>query len=365
MGCSSSRSVPTDTSAHPRVNYVDELDRSRGIEESRMRRSVRGHSNSHGAPRISLTGRMVSNPSSGMRTSVETSAPAHVLDITSLVRRYERNGRSNVSENEINQLQNDLDTLERLFQTLLGQSVAAQLAENFSAAQLIDTDIQHDGCPPASDSAIDNLTCITVSESDLVDECNRECCICFFPHSVGDTDIARLPCGHIFHKPCISEWLEKKCTCPLCRYEIRTDNEMYEIDRIERMRARKIRVRSHELERMSTADLQQLTATNEADHDTLLDLLRSSANIEILETPPIHLDDDEREGEGVSNHGDESTDDHDPIEEQDSKMPAQDYRSEIDLVGEHAGQEKEKIMQPTIHAIHAQSIASGLVTPNL
>lgn len=111
----------------------------------------------------------------------------------------------------------------------------------------------------------------SVSENDLADECNRECCICFFKHLVGDTGIARLPTRHIFvHKPCISEWLSKQCTSPLCRYEIRTDIEMYEIERIERMRARKIRARSLEIRKMSTTDLQHLTATSEVDHDILL-----------------------------------------------------------------------------------------------
>ena len=45
---------------------------------------------------------------------------------------------------------------------------------------------------------------------------------------------------------------------------------MYEIERIERMRARKIRARSLEIRKMSTTDLQHLTATSEVDHDILL-----------------------------------------------------------------------------------------------
>ena len=50
------------------------------------------------------------------------------------------------------------------------------------------------------------------------------------------------------------------------------------------MSSRKIRIRSNEIYRMSTTDLQQLTNNNtEADHDTLVRILRSSVNIEVYE----------------------------------------------------------------------------------
>mmetsp|Transcript_22189 Transcript_22189/g.33800 ORF Transcript_22189/g.33800 Transcript_22189/m.33800 type:complete len:367 (-) Transcript_22189:173-1273(-) len=198
-------------------------------------------------------------------TPTNASQTTQIIDLTSIARRYNRNNGhdSAAADEELRQLQSDLETLERLFQSLLGQSFAAQLVRNMESTHGINFGMMQNengefgSCPPAAVDAIENLTCIEVTSDDLVDEFNRECCICFFQHEVGDT-VARLPCGHIFHKPCITEWLEKKCTCPICRYEIQTDNQYYEVDRIERMRSRRIRLREHELDRMSLKELQDL-----------------------------------------------------------------------------------------------------------
>ena len=111
--------------------------------------------------------------------------------------------------------------------------------------------------PPASTKSIRQLPIVSVTPQDLVDENNRECCICFEPHSIGDK-VCRLPCAHIFHVHCIHAWLEKHCTCPICRYEIPTDNYAYEKGRKERMRGIKPRYAKYELERFSGRELKQL-----------------------------------------------------------------------------------------------------------
>jgi len=88
-----------------------------------------------------------------------------------------------------------------------------------------------------------------------VDENNRECCICLEDNKL-DGMVVRLPCAHIFHEACIHDWLlYHSCTCPVCRYELPTDDAGYEAGRKERMKLRKPRYAMHELKRMKVTDL--------------------------------------------------------------------------------------------------------------
>jgi len=42
-----------------------------------------------------------------------------------------------------------------------------------------------------------------------------------------DDNIRLMPCGHIYHESCIFQWLKDNNTCPVCRYELETDDEEY------------------------------------------------------------------------------------------------------------------------------------------
>ena len=90
------------------------------------------------------------------------------------------------------------------------------------------------GPPPASEQSIRRLPTVVVIREDFLDETNRHCSICFEENLVGDR-VARLPCGHLYHRNCIIDWLKVRCTCPICRYELPTAEPDYEEGRIERM----------------------------------------------------------------------------------------------------------------------------------
>ncbi|KAL0682389.1 hypothetical protein Bca4012_049236 [Brassica carinata] len=46
-----------------------------------------------------------------------------------------------------------------------------------------------------------------------------ECSICLIEFKKGDT-ISTLPCAHIYHKECISHWLEENKSCCVCKAEV-------------------------------------------------------------------------------------------------------------------------------------------------
>lgn len=51
-----------------------------------------------------------------------------------------------------------------------------------------------------------------ILQEDALEE--RECAIC--QEEMAQTKVVSLPCGHLFHKECIREWLGRKATCPTC-----------------------------------------------------------------------------------------------------------------------------------------------------
>eukprot|EP00041_Stephanoeca_diplocostata_P019421 m.419124 g.419124 ORF g.419124 m.419124 type:complete len:360 (-) comp21300_c0_seq2:2057-3136(-) len=47
-----------------------------------------------------------------------------------------------------------------------------------------------------------------------------QCTICLGSISEENHRIIRLDCSHMFHRACITPWLEQRTTCPVCRYDI-------------------------------------------------------------------------------------------------------------------------------------------------
>ncbi|KAI8541791.1 hypothetical protein RHMOL_Rhmol08G0089300 [Rhododendron molle] len=82
------------------------------------------------------------------------------------------------------------------------------------------------GSPPASKAVLDNLPCLVLREEDLQENC-AVCAVCKDEALVGEK-MTRLPCCHLYHWDCIVPWLHIRNTCPVCRYELPTDDLDYE-----------------------------------------------------------------------------------------------------------------------------------------
>ncbi|KAL7135986.1 hypothetical protein ABFS83_10G000800 [Erythranthe nasuta] len=89
---------------------------------------------------------------------------------------------------------------------------------------LAESESSRRGAPPASLSFISNIRCMTINEEKLD---NMVCAICKETFSVGIV-VNELPCFHMYHPCCILPWLSARNTCPLCRYELPTDDKDYE-----------------------------------------------------------------------------------------------------------------------------------------
>ena len=43
-----------------------------------------------------------------------------------------------------------------------------------------------------------------------------------------------LPCKHYFHEECLMPWLNQHDSCPICRFELKTDDPDYEKMKLQR-----------------------------------------------------------------------------------------------------------------------------------
>ncbi|KAM7516658.1 hypothetical protein LguiA_006241 [Lonicera macranthoides] len=80
--------------------------------------------------------------------------------------------------------------------------------------------------PPAAKSVVENLPSVVLTEEDLKGN-NVLCAVCR-DEIVMEEKVASLPCCHHYHGDCIVRWLRARNTCPICRFELPTDDDNYE-----------------------------------------------------------------------------------------------------------------------------------------
>lgn len=92
--------------------------------------------------------------------------------------------------------------------------------------RLAEVDDSRRGAPPAALSFVNSLPHVIISEEHEKQDA-LACAICKDFLSVG-TVVNQLPCSHLYHPSCILPWLTARNSCPLCRYELPTDDKDYE-----------------------------------------------------------------------------------------------------------------------------------------
>jgi len=146
--------------------------------------------------------------------------------------------------------------------------------------------------PPASAKAKASLPSVTVTDHDIKENQNDSCTICLGQLAFGTAAI-RIPCGHLFHQHCIFDWLKIGNACPVCRYELATDDAEYERHRVQRMSDRKLRLRMTDLQTKSVHEIIRLAEHLEIaisgcyDKSELIKRIAASPLVEITDAEEV------------------------------------------------------------------------------
>ncbi|XP_043715834.1 uncharacterized protein LOC122664182 [Telopea speciosissima] len=98
--------------------------------------------------------------------------------------------------------------------------------------QFTETESALKGGPPAAKSVVESLASIFLTQDDVKNS-NILCAVCKDEIST-EEEAKRLPCSHHYHGDCIIPWLNIRNTCPVCRFELPTDDPDYEQRRTRR-----------------------------------------------------------------------------------------------------------------------------------
>jgi len=152
----------------------------------------------------------------------------------------------------------DDQDFQTLFADMFSRTATGQGAAFFGAA-FQPQEEQEPRQPATAQACLRAMPAVKVTGNDIEAE-NDECIICFDKLAVGDSAL-RIPCGHLFHEDCVRKWLEGSNQCPVCRYELPTDDAAFESGRRERMVNRRPRLRVKDLSVKGVRELRHL-----ADH---------------------------------------------------------------------------------------------------
>jgi E3 ubiquitin-protein ligase RNF115/126 len=102
---------------------------------------------------------------------------------------------------------------------------------NDGLEQILNHIMQNDpnnyGTPPASKQEVEKLEKTVISEENSTEFKEKDCSVCRENYKIDEKTI-KMPCNHVFHEDCLMPWLKQHNSCPVCRFELKTDDVMYE-----------------------------------------------------------------------------------------------------------------------------------------
>ena len=181
-----------------------------------------------------------------LNTEDETD-PSHPVHFEPYVLNSATNSENNISNNNNNATNSDLNNLnelierrnqlndrlvrrERLLNLLQDFMIIRNINNNFDNIlnQIFINDTNKYGNPPASKDAVNKLRKININEEKMKEfGVENSCAVCKDEFIIGEECIL-MPCEHHFHENCLVPWLKERNSCPVCRYELPTDDKDFE-----------------------------------------------------------------------------------------------------------------------------------------
>ncbi|KAF0917511.1 hypothetical protein E2562_020621 [Oryza meyeriana var. granulata] len=87
--------------------------------------------------------------------------------------------------------------------------------------RLGDGDAGRQGTLPTKKEAVEAIPTVEVT---AVDDSAAACAVCLQDYAAGERAM-EMPCRHRFHGKCIVPWLEMHSSCPVCRFQLPTDDD--------------------------------------------------------------------------------------------------------------------------------------------
>nr|GMD39809.1 E3 ubiquitin-protein ligase RNF181 [Ipomoea batatas] len=120
------------------------------------------------------------------------------------------------------------DTLQEIFEEVIEKARQFKCNLGVDIGSVLIPDLEDDedsgaaaegvnGAAAASDGGVSVVKSL---KRKRIEECGNCCVICLEELTAG-RDVAVMPCGHhSFHDDCLSSWLQRSPSCPLCRRKI-------------------------------------------------------------------------------------------------------------------------------------------------
>ena len=165
----------------------------------------------------------ISNMINSLFSAISGNSSSNIVNISN----------NNVSFNLTGLLGNHANSLIQGLQSINFNSILGRDINDNAFENILNIVMRSDnGSPPASEQVINSLERMEINEDNFENFNKENCAICADEYLLKQKIIC-LSCSHFFHEECIITWLRKRNQCPVCRKELKTDDEDYEKRRSE------------------------------------------------------------------------------------------------------------------------------------